>query len=72
MKKVICINIKHCSHLTLYKVYDAEDCYIHSIGYNDDQYQLYNDENDWCGYPIDKFITLKEYRKMKILKLNEL
>jgi hypothetical protein len=68
--KVVCVNADYCINITLYKTYDAEISYTGGIIYSD-YWRVCNDVEYRGVYPKSRFIPLKEYRKMKIKKLNE-
>lgn len=68
--KVVCIsNIGEGTNLPLklHKTYTYDGVYNHNGGF----IQLQEKECRWHGYDIDRFVTLKEYRKLKLQKLNE-
>lgn len=61
--KIICINNDHMKFLTLDKVYEIYD--------NDHSYYyLINDNNEKSGYNKKRFYSVKEYRKLKLEKIN--
>lgn len=73
MKRVVCIknidknNMSLSFHLTIGKTYIVEK--IHSSG---NRYKLKNDENMYYHYNKELFISLQEYRKLKLKRLNGL
>lgn len=51
-------------HITIGKAYEAFDAKSTGVG-------VYNDNNDLEWYRRDRFITIKEYRKIKLEKIYE-
>lgn len=72
MKRVVCIknidrnNVMSGLYLTIGKTYIVEK--IHSSG---NRYKLKNDKNMYYHYYKELFISLEEYRKLKLERLNE-
>jgi hypothetical protein len=67
--KIICIdnihnNIQHNIRLTLYKVY-----VVHSI--KESLIEIIDDKNEFSRFYKRRFITLNQYRKQKLLKINQ-
>jgi len=63
-KKVVCIS-DEMDDLTFGKVYEVVD------GDKDFHYILNDGGVFYCYYMVDNFVTLKEYRRMKIEKIND-
>jgi hypothetical protein len=72
MIKVICINKNDVNNpifpysLTVGKVY-----YVEVVHYSGMRYKLINDRGLYANYNSNLFMSLKEYRKKKLLRLNE-
>ena len=71
--KVICVSTGRVPELTLHKIYDGfifhplkEDCGFYD---STSTIQVVNDKNKVTTYKSERFMTLDEYRE---LKLNEL
>jgi hypothetical protein len=66
--KLVCINNdnKTCD-LTIGKTYNS----IYEDTWTNGYYKVINDNNTCSWYFCNKFITEKEYRKLKLEKLNE-
>lgn len=60
--KVVCI-VKN-SRLQLYKIYEATECYIPSIGFYHNHYTIDDDYEHM--YPRSWFVTLQEFREIKL------
>jgi hypothetical protein len=77
--KIVCINNIHHSlnekigGLNIGKTYDA--IYLDNDGINVYYYNynvsVNNDDGIWIFYPKEYFVSLSEYRKIKLEKLNE-
>jgi hypothetical protein len=64
--KVICVSTGRVPELTLHKIYDG---FIFHPLKEDSTIQVVNDKNKVTTYKCERFMTLDEYRE---LKLNEL
>jgi hypothetical protein len=64
--KVICVSTGRVPELTLHKIYDG---FIFHPLREDSTIQVVNDKNKVTTYKCERFMTLDEYRE---LKLNEL
>ena len=64
--KVICVSTGRVPELTLHKIYDG---FIFHPLKEDSTIQVVNDKNKVTTYKFERFMTLDEYRE---LKLNEL
>lgn len=64
--KVICVSTGRVPELTLHKIYDG---FIFHPLKEDSTIQVVNDKNKVTTYKSERFMTLDEYRE---LKLNEL
>ena len=78
MKKgdlVVCIDnvgdFEHCRYLIIGKIYSVISVNDVDIGYKDRGIGVINDSNELVVYFSKRFISLKKYRKQKLLKLNE-
>lgn len=63
---VVCINNENYN-LTVGRVYEVKEFFNISNGY----FHIVNDCGNLCAYAVKHFITLKEYRKLKLDKINE-
>jgi hypothetical protein len=78
VKKVICINnsIVKVNNLTFGKVYDISVDKVYDVMRiliregNLNFYEIINDKGNVINYVEYRFISLKEYRKMKLMKLS--
>ncbi len=73
--KVVCINISNTSnrrdikkYLTLYKVYDVRS-YSVSFNNKNEFYIIKDDSGKIQAYKSDRFITLDEWRNLKISEI---
>lgn len=75
--KVICINNSTNSpnalkyRLTINKCYDSISISVNSIDSNRYFYWIKNDIDGVAPYDTKLFLTLKEYRKLKLNNINE-
>jgi hypothetical protein len=76
--KVVCINNTQLPiewslspiNLSINKCYEVIS-FIYNIGRIPEQYFIKNDKGDNCYYKSDRFISEKEFRKLKIKRLND-
>lgn len=69
-KKVICIKNSRYTNFIVGKMYNAEESYVDGIGLFKDYYVIDYDYKH--HYNKELFISLQEYRKLKLKRLNEL
>lgn len=70
---VICTNNEFLSHSSLGESTDltiGKEYTIIRVG-DEDTIRIMNDNNKNFGYYIERFMTLKEYRKAKLKKINK-
>jgi len=67
MKKVVCINKNNNPHLTVGKIYIVKR--VHNSG---NRYKLVNDIDLDYHYDARCFISLREYRKRKLEKIERI